>query len=58
MAAYGELAPGLQLAELRGRIARHFGVERTGPSQIDDSAADIPLVDAAEESAQDKVNLP
>jgi diadenylate cyclase len=58
VAAYGELAPGLQLAELRGRIERHFGVERTGPSQIDDSPADIPLVDAAEESAQDKVNLP
>ena len=58
VAAYGELAPGLQLAELRGRIERHFGVERTGQSQIDDSPADIPLVDAAEESAQDKVNLP
>ena len=58
VAAYGELAPGLQLAELRGRIERHFGVERTEPSQIDDSPADIPLVDAAEESAQDKVNLP
>ena len=58
VAAYGELAPGLQLAELRGRIERHFGVERTGPSQIDDSPADIPLVDAARESAQDKVNLP
>jgi diadenylate cyclase len=58
LAAFGELAPGLQLAELRERIERHFGVERTAPSQIDDSPADIPLVDAAAESAQDKVNLP
>ncbi|MGA3018952.1 MAG: diadenylate cyclase CdaA [Bryobacteraceae bacterium] len=58
VAAYGELAPGLQLAELRGRIERHFGVERMGPSQIDESPADIPLVDAAEKRAQDKVNLP
>ena len=58
LAAYGELAPGLQLAELRGRIERHFGVEWTAPSQIDESPADIPLVPAAGESAQDKVNLP
>jgi diadenylate cyclase len=58
VAAYGELAPGLQLAELRERIERHFGVQRTGPSKIDESPADIPLVDAAEQSTQDKVNLP
>jgi len=58
VAAYGELAPGLQLAELRERIERHFGVERTGPAQIDDSPADIPLVNAAGESMQDKGNLP
>jgi diadenylate cyclase len=57
-AAYGELTPGLQLAELRGHIERHFGVQRTGPSQIDESPADIPLVDAAEASTQDKVKLP
>ena len=58
VAAFGELAPGLQLAELRERIERHFGVERTAPSQIDESPADIPLVDAAAESAQDKAKLP
>jgi diadenylate cyclase len=58
LAAGGELAPGLQLAELREGIERHFGVQRTGPSQIDESPADIPLVDADEESTQDKVNLP
>jgi diadenylate cyclase len=58
LAALGELAPGLQLAEVRERIERHFGVQRTGPSQIDESPADIPLVDAAEKSAPDKVNLP
>ncbi len=58
LAAYGELAPGLQPSEVRERIERHFGVERAGPSPIDESPADIPLVDAAAEHKQDKVNLP
>jgi diadenylate cyclase len=58
LAAYGQLAAGLELAELGGRIERHFGVERTGPSHIDESPADIPLVPAAGESTQEKVNLP
>ncbi len=58
LAAYGELAPGLQPSEVRERIERHFGVERAGPSPIDESPADIPLVDAAVEHKQDKVNLP
>jgi len=58
LAAYGELVSGLQLEEVRDRINRHFGVARTGQAQIDDSPADIPLVDSEKESAQEKVNLP
>ena len=58
VAAHGELTPGLQLAELRGRIERHFDIQRTESSQIDESPADIPLVAAAGESTQDKGNLP
>jgi len=58
VASFGELAPGLQLDEMRERIERHFGVQRTVQTQIDESPADIPFVDAAAKSGQDKVNLP
>jgi len=43
VAAFGELAPGLSLAELRERIYLHFGVQKPGASMIDESPADIPL---------------
>ena len=58
LAAFGELAQGLQPSEVLERIERHFGVERAAPSPIDECPADIPLVDAAAEHKQDKVNLP
>jgi diadenylate cyclase len=58
LASFGELMPGLRLEEMREGIARHFGVERTGPAKIDDSPADIPLVDAGDAGTPDRVNLP
>ncbi|HUI53583.1 MAG TPA: diadenylate cyclase CdaA [Bryobacteraceae bacterium] len=47
VAAFGELAPGLSLAELRERIYRHFGVQKPSTSLIDESPADIPLANSA-----------
>jgi len=41
--AFGELAQGLSLAEVRERINRHFEVHQPGSMQIDESPADIPL---------------
>ena len=58
MADSGQLAPGLQLSELRERIERHFGMQPSGPTPISESPADIPLVNAAPEETSDKVNLP
>jgi diadenylate cyclase len=43
VAAFGELARGLSLEEVRERINRHFGAGHPGPMRIDDTAADIPL---------------
>jgi diadenylate cyclase len=43
VAAFGELASGLSLAEVVERINRHFGVARPSSAQIEDFAADIPL---------------
>jgi diadenylate cyclase len=44
VAAFGELVPGLTLAGLEETINRHFGVSRPGSMQIDEFAADIPMV--------------
>ena len=44
VAAFGELIQGLSIPDLVERINRHFGVERPAPMQIDEFAADIPLV--------------
>jgi len=43
-AAFGELIPGLTLAEVEETINRHFGVSRPGRMHIDEFAADIPMV--------------
>ena len=43
VAAFGELAQGLTLAETQERINRHFEVARPEPVQIDQFAGDIPL---------------
>lgn len=43
-AAFGDLVSGLTLAELKETIDRHFGVARPGRMQIDEFAADIPMV--------------
>jgi len=43
-AAFGELSPGLTLAEVEETINRHFGVTRPARMQIDEFAADIPMV--------------
>jgi len=43
-AAFGDLIPGLTLAEVEETINRHFGVNRPGRMQIDEFAADIPMV--------------
>jgi diadenylate cyclase len=43
-AAFGELSPGLTLTEVEETINRHFGVTRPGRMQIDEFAADIPMV--------------
>ena len=42
--AFGELAQGLSLAEVRERINRHFEALHPGSIQIDESPADIPLM--------------
>ena len=62
--AFGELAQGLTLPEVRERINRHFGVERPGSIQIDESPADIPLAHSSslmsdtESRPAEKGNLP
>lgn len=43
LAAFGELIPGLSIAEVVERINRHFGNEQPGKLQIDEFPADIPL---------------
>jgi len=43
VAAFGELAQGLSLAEVRERINRHFEARRPRTIQIEESPADIPL---------------
>ena len=43
-AAFGELSPGLTLTEVEETIKRHFGVTRPGRMQMDEFAADIPMV--------------
>jgi diadenylate cyclase len=65
--AFGELAQGLSLDEVRERINRHFETLHPGSMRIDESPADIPLASAgnggpaesmrATESAE-RVNLP
>jgi diadenylate cyclase len=44
VAAFGELIPSLTLAEIEEIINRHFGAIRPGHMQIDEFAADIPMV--------------
>ena len=62
LAAYGELFQALSVAEVAGRIDRHFGVRRPGAVQIDEFPADIPLSQAPgatpAETRPDRVNLP
>jgi diadenylate cyclase len=43
VASFGELAQGLTVDELREYISRHFGVERSVPTRIDEFPADVPL---------------
>ncbi|HEV3199496.1 MAG TPA: diadenylate cyclase CdaA [Bryobacteraceae bacterium] len=43
VAAFGELAQGLSVADATDRVNRHFEVLRPAPLQIDEYAADIPL---------------
>ena len=43
VAAFGELSPGLSIAEVVDRINRHFGVRQPTTTQIEDFAGDIPL---------------
>jgi diadenylate cyclase len=47
LAAFGQLAQGLSLAEVRERINRHFEVRHQRSIQIEESPADIPLAHAA-----------
>jgi diadenylate cyclase len=44
LASFGELVTGLSLPEVVARINVHFEVNRPSPMQIDEFAADIPLV--------------
>src|ERR1039458_9257181 len=43
VAAFGELSPGLSIAEVVDRINRHFGVRQPTTTQLEDFAGDIPL---------------
>src|ERR1039457_4132129 len=43
VAAFGELSPGLSIAEVVDRINRPFGVRQPTTTQIEDFAGDIPL---------------
>jgi diadenylate cyclase len=61
--AFGELAQGLSLTEVRERINRHFGARHPGSIRIEESPADIPLatdgaVRTAETRPVERVNLP
>jgi len=61
--AFGELAQGLSLAEVRERINRHFEVLHPGSIRIEESPADIPLATdgvprAAENRPAERVNQP
>jgi diadenylate cyclase len=61
--AFGELAQGLSLTEVRERINRHFGARHPGSIRIEESPADIPLatdgaVRTAETRPVERVNQP
>jgi diadenylate cyclase len=43
VAAFGELAQGLTIADLLERIDRHFAMQPNGPAHIDEYAAEIPM---------------
>jgi len=43
VAAFGELATGLNLRDVDERICTHFGVRRAAPHLIEEFAADIPM---------------
>jgi len=45
VAVSGELVQGLSIRDVREQIHRHFEVQRAGPVLIDESAADIPLLE-------------
>jgi diadenylate cyclase len=51
-AASGELSPGLTLADVEETINRHFGVTRPGRIQMDEFAADIPMVSDGSAAAE------
>jgi diadenylate cyclase len=54
LAAFGELASGLNLREVDERICTHFGVQRTSPHRIEEFAADIPMENHPAEKAEPK----
>jgi len=45
VAVAGELVQGLSIRDVLERVHRHFEVQRAGPVVIDESAADIPLLE-------------
>jgi diadenylate cyclase len=57
VAAAGELTPGLSPASVVERINAHFGVRTQAGPQIDEFAADIPLVDDVPRNPTDRVDL-
>jgi diadenylate cyclase len=56
--AFGELAQGLSLSEVRERINRHFEARHLASVQTDESPADIPLAAANGHGASDAVRIP
>jgi diadenylate cyclase len=54
VAAFGELAAGLNLREVDERICTHFGVQRSAPHLIEEFAADIPMENHRPERAEPK----
>jgi diadenylate cyclase len=47
VAAFGEIAQGISLAEATEHVNRHFGSHRASPIHIDEFTADIPLTPPA-----------
>ena len=53
----GELTPGVSPAGVIELVNRHFGIRTPAGPQIDEFAADIPLVDDHARNPPDRVDL-